>query len=173
MPKNKVFEKLKKEYKEIDRKIVEGDAIVDDKIDTDTQVRIAEQVNEEYDSCIRFNETKRGVNLARLKLYNNQRRLNSAVGDPLMFTTFNTIHASLWTDRLMANWEGRGGEGDEDVEDNLNALSKFDYDVMGKSELDYYWNWDAEFFGRGLILLMEFDRTAGIMAPTPEVLDPM
>jgi len=90
-----------------------------------------------------------------------------------MFTVFNTIHSSLWVDRLLAVWEGRGGEDDEDVEDNLNALANFDYDVMGKAELDYYWNWDAEFFGRGLLLLMEFDRTPGVMAPAPELLDPM
>lgn len=173
MPKNKVFEKLKQTYKDIDRKIVEGDAIVDDTIDVDTQNRIVRQINDEYDSSIRFNEGKRAINLARLKLYNNQRRASNVVGDPLMFTVFNTIHSSLYTDRLLATWQGRGGEDDEDVEDNLNALSAFDYDVMGKAEIDYYWNWDAEFFGRGLLLLMEFDRTPGIMAPSPELIDPM
>lgn len=171
--KNKVLDKLKQDFSDIDRQIVKGESVVRETIDVETQERIARQVNDEYDSCIRFNEEKRSTNLARLKLYNNQRRSNDAVGDPLMFTVFNTIHSSLWTDRLLASWQGRGGEDDEDVEDNLNALANFDYDVMGKSEIDYYWNWDTEFFGRGLLLLMEFDRTPGIMAPTPELLDPM
>lgn len=173
MPKNKAFEKLRLEFKDIDRQIVEGESIIDDTIDVETQDRITRQVNDEYDSSINFNDGKRSNNLARLKLYNNQRRARNAVGDPLMFTVFNTVHASLYVDRLMATWEGRGGEDDEDVEDNLNALSSFDYEVMGKAELDYFWNWDAEFFGRGLLLMMEFDRTEGIMAPTPEMLDPM
>jgi len=81
------------------------------------------------------------------------------------------VHADLYDDRLLVNWEGRGGKGDEDVEDNLNALSEFDYDVMQKSEVDYYWNWDAEFFGRGLLLLMDFDRDESKMCPVPENID--
>src|SRR5204862_2810902 len=103
--------------------------------------------------------------------YNNQSRDPATVGDPLMFTVFNTIHAALYNDQLMAQWGGRGGEGDEDVEENLNALTRFDYDIMGLSELDYYWNWDAEFFGRGLLLMMNFDRGDGVMAPMPELID--
>lgn len=174
MPKsNKVLDILKKEYTDIERQLVEGDAIVDDTLDTDTQLKIIRQVNDEYDASERFNETKRNVNLTRLKLYNNQRRAAANVGDPLMFTVFNTVHAELYVDRLIANWEGRGGEGDEDIEENLNALAKFDYDVMGKNEIDYFWNWDAEFFGRGLLMMMEFNREKGIMAPQPELLDPM
>jgi hypothetical protein len=173
MPTNKVFEKLKAEFKDIDREIVNGDAIVQEKIDVDMQARIARQVEDEYQASERFNEEKRATNLARLKLYNNQRRDRSAVGDPLMFTVFNTVLSSLYVDRLMALWEGRGGEDDEDIEENLNALSNFDYDVMGKDELDYFWDWDSLFFGRGIELLMEFDRTKGIMAPSPEVIDPM
>jgi len=66
---NKVFQKLKAEFTDIDRKIVEGDKIVDDKIDVETQERIIRQVNDEYDACIRFNENKRSTALARLKLY--------------------------------------------------------------------------------------------------------
>lgn len=170
---NKLLDKLKGEFQDIDRQIVEGDAIVQDKVDVETQERIARQVNDEYDASERFNEEKRATNLARLKLYNNQRRARSSVGDPLMFTVFNTVLSSLYVDRLIAMWEGRGGEDDEDIEENLNALSNFDYDVMGKDELDYFWDWDALFFGRGLMLMMEFDRTKGVMAPSPETLDPM
>lgn len=171
MKTNNVLSKLKSEYEDIERKIVKGDAVVTENIDVDTQAKIAEQVEEEYQSALRFNETKRSVNLTRLKLYNNQRRAASSVGDPLMFTVFNTVLSDLYVDRLTATWEGRGGQGDEDVEDNLNAMAKFDYDVMGKAELDYFWDWDTLFFGRGLMLLMEFDRKG--MKPVPELLDPM
>jgi len=170
---NKVFEKLKGEFKDIDREIVDGESIVLDKVDIDTQERLVRQINDEYDSAIKYNDAKRATNLARLRLFNNQRRDRSSVGDPLMFTVFNTVLASLYVDRLMAMWEGRGEGDDDDMEDNLNALSNFDYDVMGKDELDYYWDWDALFFGRSLMLMMEFDRTPGIMAPSPELLDPM
>lgn len=165
------FRLLNTAYEDIDRMEIDGEDEVLTKIDAATQAKIIEQVNEEYDLSFKFNEEKRAVILSRLQLYNNQRRDSSAIGDPLMFTMFNTLHAALYDDRLMANWEGRGGEGDEDVEENLNALADFDYDIMGKSELDYYWNWDAEFTGRGLLLMMDFDRTKGIMAPAPELID--
>ncbi len=163
--------KIKINYTDIDRQIVKNDEIVSDIIDVQTQERIVKQIESEYQVAYSFNQAKRQKNLARLKLYNNQMRDDKAVGDPLMFTVFNTVHASLYDDRLMTTWEGRGGRGDDDVEDNLNALSDFDYDVMQKSEIDYYWNWDAEFFGRGLLLMMDFDRTEGKMCPIPENID--
>ena len=165
------FGKLKASYVDIERLITQGERLAKDVVPVDLQKKIVAQVNEEYDLAYPYNEAKRLLQLRRLKLYNNQRREPADVGDPLMFTTFNTIHATLYEDRLMAQWEGRGGEDDEDVEDNLNALADFDYDVMGKNETDYDWNWDAEFFGRALLLLMDFDRTKGIMAPVPEVMD--
>jgi len=171
MAKKAPFKRLKIAYQDIDRQIVEGEEIVTETIDIDTQKRIIRQVNNEYELSFKFSEAKRALNLARLRLYNNQRRDSDAVGDPLMFTVFNTVHAALYDDRLMATWEGRGGEGDEEVEENLNALSEFDYDLMGKNKLDYFWNWDAEFFGRGLMLMMDFDRRPEVMAPAPEILD--
>jgi hypothetical protein len=166
-----IYKKLKVDYADIDRMVAQDGEIVTETIPAALQRRIIDQVNAEYELAFRFNEAKRATILSRLRLYNNQRRSTDAVGDPLMFTVFNTVHAALYDDRLMATFEGRGGQGDEDVEENLNALANYDYDLMGKSELDYYWNWDAEFTGRGLVLLMDFDRTPGRMAPVPELID--
>lgn len=166
-----IYKRLKVDYADIEREVARDGEVVAEKIDIATQKKIIDQVNAEYELAFRFNETKRAVNLARLKLYNNQRRDASTVGDPLMFTVFNTVHAALYDDRLMVSFEGRGGQGDEGVEENLNSLALYDYDVMGKSELDYYWNWDAEFTGRGLISMMGFDRSPGKMAPVPELID--
>lgn len=165
------FQKLKASYADIERMAIQDESIVPEIISADLQKKIIQQINEEYDYAYPYNEAKRLTQLARLKLYNNQRRDADAVGDPLLFTVFNTVHAALYDDRLMARWEGRGGAGDEDVEENLNALADYDYDIMLKSEIDYEWNWDAEFFGRGLLLMMDFNRDAGIMAPMPEVID--
>lgn len=44
---------------------------------------------------------------------------------------------------------------------------------MQKDEADYEWIWDACFFGRSLLLLNEFDRSKGVMAPVTEVIDPL
>ena len=165
------FKKLKGTYLDIDRMVVRDEEIVTEVIDVALQEKIVRQVNEEYEFSYPFNEAKRLQQLERLKLYSNQRRDSDAVGDPLLFTVFNTVHAALYDDRLMSQWEGRGGAGDEDVEENLNALADYDYDIMLKSEIDYEWNWDAEFFGRGLLLMMDFNREEGVMAPMPEVID--
>ncbi len=170
----KIEDKLKGvNFSDIDYEVIEDDEISEKVLSVAEQKRIVRQVNEEFDMSYKFNEAKRKTTLARLKLYNNQKRDPEAVGDSLMFTVFQTIHASLWDDRLMATWEGRGGKGDEDIEENLNALTDFDYDIMQKAELDYEWNFDTEFVGRGLVLMMDFDRTEGIMAPIPEVVDAM
>lgn len=156
------------EYEEYDDS---KEDFVTKKLSPTEQKRLIKQVNEEYDIAYKFMEAKRKTNLLRLKLYNNQKRDPEAVGDPLMFTVFNTIFAALWDDKLAVSWEGRGGKGDEDVEENLNYLSEFDYTVMQKAEHDYDWNWDTCFFGRGLSLMMDFERAEGIMAPIPEVID--
>ena len=167
------FKKLKIAYEDIERETSDGEEIKVDIISSTLQKSILKQVNEEWEVAFPHCEAKRAVNLARLKLFNNQKRDPSAVGDPLMFTVFNTILASLYEDRLISQWEGRGGKGDEDVEENLNALSEFDYDLMEKNVLDYYWDWDSLFFGRGLVLMMDFDRSEGMKVPLPELLDPV
>lgn len=167
-----LFKKLKIAYSDVEYEAVQGEDVVVSTLEARVQKRILAQVDEEYNASFKYNEAKRAKNLARLQVYNNQRRDDAAVGDPLMFTVFNTVLAALWDDRLMVKMEDRAGDdSSEDVEDNLNALADFDYDVMGKSEFDYFWDWDAAFFGRSLALLMDFDRTPGVMAPMPELLD--
>lgn len=105
----------------------------------------------------------------RLKLYNNQRRDKAAIGDPLLFSIHQTVLASLYDDKLGITFSARE-RGDEETADNLTGLAEFDYDEMEKSELDYYWDWDTTFFGRGLVLLMDFDRT--LKCPVPLQIDP-
>lgn len=133
---------------------------------------IALQVQEEWTVAYRAQEGKMQEQLRRLKLYNNQSRKKDKVGDPLLFTVFQTVLAALYDDRLISRWEGNE-EGDTETAENLTALAEHDYRVMHKDEVDYDWIWDTCFFGRGLMLLHEFDRTEGVMAPVPEVIDPM
>ena len=103
---------------------------------------------------------------ARLKLYNNQRRDEEAVGDNTLFTIFNTVLASLYTDRMTVTHLARE-IGDEEVAENLDLTAEYDYEVMEKDMLDYEWIWETMFFGRGLVMLMEFDQDK--KAPVPEL----
>lgn len=130
--------------------------------------KLIEQVQSEYELSWAFMKPKFDEWMLRLKLYNNQKRDKEAIGDPLLFTIHQTILAALYGDRLMAAFEARES-GDEETAENINALADFDYEEMGKDEVDYYWDWDTLFFGRGLVLLFEFDRK--IKAPIPENVD--
>lgn len=130
------------------------------------------QIETEYQLCWPYNQGKRIESLRRLKLYNNQRRDKAKVGDPLLFTVFNTVIAALYEDKLTVNWQGYE-EGDDEAAENLTDTAKYDYNKMEKDEIDYEWIWDAGFFGRGLLMFNEFDRRKGMMCPVPEVLDPM
>ena len=106
----------------------------------------------------------------RLKVYSNQKRDKKAIGDPLLFTIFQTVFSSLYSDRLTVRFEGRE-EGDADQAENLNPVAEYDYLQMQKAEIDYDWDWNTLFFGRALLMNLEFDRKK--MCPVPEVVDMM
>lgn len=141
------------------------------KYENTTYDSLLKQVDAEYNLSWLHQYDKIQQQLSRLKIYNNQRKDPNTVGDPLLFTVHQTVLASLYDDTLMATWEGRE-EGDEETAENLTSLSKFDYEKMEKDVLDYMWDWDAGFFGRGLVLMMEFDRSKQFMCPIPEIIDP-
>jgi len=145
-----------------------------DAVETTDFDGLEKQVQAEYKLGFDYTKPKRDESLLRLKLYNNQRRDKDAAGDTTLFTIFQTVLASLYIDKLTTDWSGRE-KGDEDTADNLNAMAKFDYDEMGKDELDYEWDWDTLFFGRGLCMMSEYirDPEKNIFVPAPEIWDPM
>lgn len=134
------------------------------------QEKYQKQIDKEYILCEENTQAKRAESLRRLKLYNNQKRDQSKVGDPLLFTVFQTVLSALYEDKLGASF-GAKEEGDYEKAENVTALAEHDYAVMEKDELDYDWDWDTAFFGRGFVLLNDFDRKT--MTPVAEVIDPM
>ena len=134
--------------------------------------RLRGQVKKEYLLCDEHTQGWRTTQLKRLKLYNNQKRDQSKVGDPLLFSVFNTVLAALYDDRLGVKY-GAKEEGDHETAENLDALARHDHIIMEKDELDYEWDWDSAFFGEGFMLLYGFDRRPEAMCPVAEVLDPM
>jgi hypothetical protein len=131
---------------------------------------LVKQVQQEYKVGWHHAKPRWDENALRLKLYNNQKRDKSAIGDPLLFTTFQTLFANLYNDRLAVAYEPRM-EGDEDMAENWNSIAEFDYEEMEKDILDYDWIWDSMFFGTSECMMMDFDRTRTV--PVPEILDPM
>ncbi len=128
------------------------------------------QIDAEFKITEQFLKPKFSEWETRLKLYNNQRRDKEAIGDPLLFTVHQTILASLYNDRLTAEFLANE-EGDEETAENVNSMAEYDYQLMQKDLIDYSWDWDATFFGRGYILFNEFGRK--IKAPIPENVDPL
>ena len=155
-----------------EEEIVEEEKNIKKELSKEEQKLIIRQVQREFNLGWELTAAKNKESLRRLKLYNNQRRDKSKVGDPLLFTVFNTVLATLYEDTLGVEFQGNE-EGDENVAENLNGLAKHDHKVMEKDEIDYEWDWDACFFGRGLVLLHDFDREEGVMCPVAEVIDPM
>lgn len=131
---------------------------------------VIKQIEAEYKLGLGFIRPRWDEAVVRLKLYNNQRRDKTAVGDPLLFTIHQTVLASLYEDRLSSEWLPRE-EGDEEVAENLNGLAEFDYDEMEKAQIDYNWDWDALFFGYGILQMTDWDKKG--KCPMPEVIDPL
>lgn len=150
-------------------------------VDTDTLPKqskfydaLAKQCQAEYNISWQTQKAKKDEWGRRLKLYNNQMRASNRVGDTTLFTIHQTVLASLYVDRLSVDFTGRE-EGDNEVAENLMMLSEYDYDDMEKDVLDYGWDFDTGFFGRGLVSLEEYlrDPDAGIYLPIPHLIDPI
>lgn len=127
---------------------------------------LIEQVQSEYNVAWWFIKPKWDEWALRLKLYNNQKRDKDAVGDNTLFTVFQTVLAALYADQLQAAFVPRES-GDEETAENLDVTAEYDHEEMEKDMLDYEWDFEAMFFGRGLACFMEFDREA--MVPVPEI----
>jgi hypothetical protein len=132
--------------------------------------KLLTQVKAEYEFATRELKTWIDLNLKRLKLYNNQKRNEEHIGEPLLFTHMNTWIASLFDDTYDRVWVARE-EGDIEVAENLTAVSEYDHELMNKDELDYNSIWDALFFSYSPIDMLEFDPDK--MCPSPNLLDPL
>jgi hypothetical protein len=131
---------------------------------------LRKQVEQEFQTANDFMAPKLVDWRMRLKLYNNQRKDPTAVGDPLLFTITQTLTAALYDDQMNVTFLGRE-PGDEIVADNLNVMAKFDYSDMHMDQMKYYQLWDTVFFGNSYLRMQEFDRK--LKRPVPELWDPL
>lgn len=160
--------------KELEEKAEQTEKVSEEASESKIYDGLEKQCSAEYDRAWRHQKPKKDQWALRLKLYNNQKRDQDAVGDTTMFTIHQTILASLYDDRLMTEFIGRE-EGDDEVAENLNIMAEADYVDMEKDKIDYDLDWDTTFFGRGILGLEEFIRepSKGIYLPLPEVVDPI
>lgn len=161
---------------DIDGLVAEGAAVEQDavrelrKLEKRGFKTLAEQIQAECDLAFWALKPLMDERMVRLRLYNNQKRDRDAVGDPLMFTTHQTVLASLYADTLGATFTGRE-EGDQPAAEAVSSMATFDAAEMEKDVLDYIWDFDATLFGVGLLDMSAYDRTR--LVPVPEVWDPL
>lgn len=130
-----------------------------------SESKVLTQVKVEYNYSYQYMNPKRIQNLDRMRLYSNQTRDKELVGDTTVFTIFNTVLTRLYSDQLSAVFK----PGDPDDEDKVNALSpvyKYDCDQMGKTEIDYDWDWFTGFWGSGWLDVSQWDNDRKLMCPS-------
>ena len=164
--KPRASKKVEKEASEASE--ISGDLDEDDRKELEGRdfSALIKQVQSEHTQGWWFIKPKWDEWALRLKLYNNQKRDKEAVGDNTLFTIFQTVLASLYNDQLAAAFAPRES-GDDEVAENLDITAEYDHDEMEKDVLDYEWDWEAMFFGRSLMAMMDFDRER--MCPVPEI----
>lgn len=123
-----------------------------------------------YKASDEYLQSKRQQWEVRKKLYNNQMREETAIGDPLLFATIQTIIASLYNDKLNSTFKVGKDQGGKRA-DMLGYCASSDYRYMDKEEMDFHWIWDACFFGKGFKLMYGWDKKN--IRPKPILLDPM
>lgn len=128
--------------------------------------RVSKEFQQAHDYLTRvFDEWE-----VRQKLRNNQMKDKDSVGVPMIWTTMNTVVASLYDDKLSVRHIPYSESGVERAE-QLDALALNDYRVMDKAQMDFYWIDNAAFYGFSPMLMQGWDQDKKV--PKVELIDPM
>lgn len=167
----------KKEMKpDVDIEVAEldGAKFTDFELNEKEKEALIAQVQKEYKVAHQTHESRLNTTLKYLKLYNNQKKKDSKVGDPLGFTIFQTVLAALYMDEMMVDFEAVS-ENDEVLMDNLRSIAESDYHEMDKNKLDYFQLWDALMYSQGIVDLSTFVKEVDgyeYNMPYPTLVDP-
>jgi hypothetical protein len=88
----------------------------------------------------------------------------------MLLTLFNRILSNLYDDKMQVKFVP-GEEMDQRKVNSLNILAQNDYREMDKAKLDYDWDWDTLFFGRGYMETLHFNTKNKILEP--QVINPL
>lgn len=131
---------------------------------------LLQQAAVEFKAAYEYIENRRQQYEVNMRLYNNQMKGKDTVGDPLIYTTIQTIVAALYDDKLgVKNLPAR--EEDVDKAEQIDNICSNDYYVMRRGEMDYSWIHNAAFYGFSPVLLQKWDKKKN--CPVPELMDPM
>ncbi len=125
---------------------------------------ILTQVKEEIQKSRDYVQSRRQEFRIRHRLYNNQRKQRDKIGDTLIYNIINTQLAIYYTDKMTVGFLHRD-MGDIQKAQNIENLAKFDYDEMDMEVLEYFVQWDRQFYGVGVRVLTEWNDKTNTPAP--------
>lgn len=141
-------------------------------ISEEDEKKLIEQCEREYEYCNKEHNQKYKEKWKRWEnIFGNIRNEKIVTADKTLQTIFFSNFASLYNDRLMIDFLPVE-ESDLKRAESLRKTAEFDYRKMEKAIVDYYWIWDACFYGRGYVFLHEFDRTENDFCPIIENMIP-
>ena len=95
--------------------------------------RILAKVLKERQDSENYTDLKRERKREQLKLYVNQEKQPERISDNTLYTSMQAWMATTTSDQKSVTWLGREWM-DEDIADNLNHLSNFDWEEMNMPE---------------------------------------
>lgn len=123
-----------------------------------------------YQESFEFLQARKKRQVQQLILLNNLQRGDQNIASTMLLTLFNRILSNLYDDKMQVKFVP-GEEMDQRKVNSLNILAQNDYREMDKARLDYDWDWDTLFFGRGYMETLNFNTKTKIMEP--EVINPL
>lgn len=128
------------------------------------------EIQEKYNESFMFLNERKLRQVRQLILLNNLQRGDDNIASTLLLTLFNRILSNLYDDKMQVKFVP-SEELDQKKVNSLNILAQNDYREMNKAKLDYDWDWDTLFFGRGYMETLKFDTKRNIMRPV--VINPL
>lgn len=130
--------------------------------------RVVAKVSKELSDSDNYTQAKREKKREQLKLFVNQEKAPERISDNTLYSTMQSWMATTTSDQKSVAWLGREWM-DEDIAENLNALSKFDWEEMDMPEKEIKRRFHEWMFGLSILQKTGWKNNR----PTWEVRDPL
>lgn len=129
-----------------------------------------QDIRSKYQESFEFLQARKRRQVAQLVLLNNLNRGDQNIASTLLLSLFNRVMSSLYDDKMQVKFLPSQGILQEQL-NSYNVLAQSDYIEMNKAKLDYDWDWDTLFFGRGYLETLRFNKKRKQMEPS--VINPL
>ena len=106
------------------------------------------ELQDDYLEGQSFLRSRKERQVSQLVLFNNLQRGEQNIASTTLFSLFNRVHSSLYSDVMTIKFLPTADSDNQKVE-VLDKLQKHDYREMEKWTIDFDWLWNAVFYGTG------------------------